>query len=364
MIKAFTADRIFTGKEWLHYYAMIVEDGVVKQLVPASCLPASLLKENFPDSFIAPAFVDLQIYGAHGKLLAAYPTAESLHLLNNYCNSGGAAYCLPTVATNTREVFFACIDAVRSYWSQGGQGILGLHLEGPWINPVRRGAHVEALIHAPAKNEVKELLDYGKDVIRMITLAPEVCEPWVIEELLSRNILISAGHSNATYEQAIHAFNHGVKAVTHLYNAMSPLHHRAPGLVGASMDHHSVMASIIPDGHHVDYASIRIAKQVMHDRLFVITDAVTDTESGPYQHYPAGDKYEAAGVLSGSALTMNLAVKNLVENAGIDLEEALCMCSLIPARVIGLENEISVIRKDAYTRAVVLKNDLDVVRMI
>ena len=229
---------------------------------------------------------------------------------------------------------------------------------------MRRGAHVEALIHAPAKNEVKELLDYGKDVIRMITLAREVCVPWVIEELLSRNILISAGHSNATYEQAIHAFNHGVKAVTHLYNAMSPLHHRAPGLVGASMDHHSVMASIIPDGHHVDYASIRIAKQVMHDRLFVITDAVTDTESGPYQHYPAGDKYEAAGVLSGSALTMNLAVKNLVENAGIDLEEALCMCSLIPARVIGLENEISVIRKDAYTRAVVLKNDLDVVRMI
>src|SRR3990170_2181428 len=302
--KAYTAGSIFTGEKWIKDHAVIVENAMIKELIPVAEVLPSLPVEKFDNHFLVPAFIDLQIYGAYEKLLAVYPEADSLFKLNDYCRAGGAAYCLPTVATNTYEVFHRSIDAVKDYWSKVGEGILGIHLEGAWINPTKKGAHIESLIHSPSLQEAKELLEYGKGVIRMITLAPEVCSQEVIELILSYNIIISAGHSNATYEQAKNGFANGITAVTHLYNAMSPLQHRAPGLVGAAMDDKKVMASIIPDGHHVDFAAVHIAKEVMKERLIVITDAVTETDKGGYQHHLAGDKYEAGGILSGSALTM------------------------------------------------------------
>jgi N-acetylglucosamine-6-phosphate deacetylase len=198
----------------------------------------------------------------------------------------------------------------------------------------------------------------------MITLAPEVCNQEVIDLVLSYGIVISAGHSNATYEQAKKSFGNGITTVTHLYNAMSPLQHRAPGLAGAAMDDKKVMASIIPDGHHVDYAAIRIAKQVMKERLYIITDAVTATDKGGYQHYLVGDKYEAGGILSGSALTMNKSVQNLVKYCDIELGEALRMCSLYPAQVIGLEKELGKIEKGYDAKLVLLNEQNDVIRLI
>lgn len=362
--KVFIADRIFTGETWLNDHAVLTENGLITDVMAISSLPSAIETKSFSGCIIAPAFIDLQIYGAHGKLLAAYPEADSLFKLNEYCRNGGAAYCLPTVATNPKEIFYKSIDAVRDYWRRNGEGVIGLHFEGPWINKAKRGAHIESFIHAPAISELKELLDYGKDVIKMITLAPEVCSREVIDYILSHNIIISAGHSNATYSEAIQEFQKGIATVTHLYNAMSPLQHRAPGLVGAAMDHPSVTASIIPDGHHVDYAAIRIAKKAMNERLFCITDAVTETSTGYYQHQMAGDKYESGGILSGSALTMNKALKNLVNFAGIELAEALRMCSLYPARVIKMDNVIGKIRKDYRADFIVLDKNLDRVSIL
>ncbi|HEX6192730.1 MAG TPA: N-acetylglucosamine-6-phosphate deacetylase [Chitinophagaceae bacterium] len=362
--RAYIADRIFTGDEWLHFYAMIVEDGTIRQLMPATCLPSDIEREEFEDCVIAPAFIDLQIYGAFGRLFSVYPEPESLNKLSEYCEEGGAAYFLPTVATNSADVVWKCIDAVKAYWEMGGQSVPGLHLEGPWINPQKRGAHIEQLIHAPTVDEVAALLAYGKGIVKMITLAPEVCSDEIIGMLLANNIIISAGHSNATYKQAMQGFQNGITTVTHLYNAMSALQHREPGLVGASMDHPSVMASIIPDGYHVDYAAIRIAKQTMQHRLFAITDAVTDTAKGAYQHYPAGDKFESAGILSGSALTMQKALKNLVDHAGIDLEEGFRMCSLYPAQVLRCDHEIGKIKKDYKAKLVVLDSELKVKKVV
>lgn len=362
--KAYTAGSLFTGEKWIKDHAIIVENGMIKELIPVADMSPSLPVEKFDNHFLAPAFIDLQIYGAYEKLLAVYPEADSLFKLNDYCHSGGAAYCLPTVATNTYEVFHRSIDAVKDYWNKGGKGILGLHLEGSWINPVKRGAHIESLIHSPSLQQAKELLEYGKGVIRMITLAPEVCNQEVIDLILSYNIVISAGHCNATYEQAKKSFVHGITTVTHLYNAMSPLQHRAPGLVGAAMDDKKVMASIIPDGHHVDFAAIRIAKEVMKERLFVITDAVTETNKGGYQHHLAGDKYEAGGILSGSALTMGKAVQNLVNHCGIERGEALRMCSLYPAGVIGLDKQLGKIEKGYKARLVVMNEKNEFVQLI
>ena len=362
--KIYIADRIFTGENWLTNHAVIVSDGKIERIIPVSSLSSSQHTEQFDNCFIAPAFIDLQIYGAYGKLLAVFPEADSLHKLKEYCEKGGAAFCLPTVATNTPEVFYKCIDAAKDYWSKGGEGILGLHLEGPWINAVKRGAHIESLIHPPTIKEAGELLNYGKGVIKMITLAPEVCNKEVIDLILSHNIVISAGHSNATYNEAKTGFANGITAVTHLYNAMSPLAHRQPGLVGAVMDDADIMSSIIPDGHHVDYAALRIAKQVMKERLFVITDAVTETTEGYYQHQLNGDKYEAAGILSGSALTMNKAVKNLLDSAGIELGEALRMCSLYPAQVMKLDSTLGRISKGYQSQMVVLDKHLEIVSVI
>ena len=143
------AERL-TGDEWLHFYAMVVEDGTIRQLMPATCLPADIEREEFEDCSIAPAFIDIQIYGAFGRLFSVYPNNDSLIKLGEYCEQGGAAYFLPTVATNTQEVVRKSIDAVREYWSMGGHAVPGLHLEGPWINPIKRGAHIEQLIHSPS----------------------------------------------------------------------------------------------------------------------------------------------------------------------------------------------------------------------
>lgn len=329
---------------------------MITDIVPSALLNSNINTEKFPGCFMAPAFIDLQIYGAYGKLLAVYPEADSLFKLNEYCNSGGAAFCMPTVATNAYEVFYQCIDAVKDYWSKGGEGILGLHIEGPWINPVKRGAHFESLIHSPSVKQAEELLSYGKGIIKIITLAPEVCSKEVIDLILSYNVIISAGHSNANYKEAMNGFADGINTATHLYNAMSPLQHRQPGLVGATFDHETVMASIIPDGHHVDYAAIRIAKKIMKERLFVITDAVTETGKGYYQHQLVGDKYESAGILSGSALTMDKAFFNLVKYAGVEKSEALRMCSLYPAGVIKRDHEIGKIAS-GYRFAVAAINE-------
>ena len=328
-------ERVFTGTQWMKDHAVLVADGTVQAVVPAAEVGAECRRIDLRGHSLAPAFIDIQIYGAHKKLLAVYPDAETLKLTYDYCKSGGATLYLPTVATNTLAVMHRCINAVRDYWQEGGEGVWGLHLEGPWINEAKRGAHIKELIHTPTLQEVNELLLYGKDVIRMITLAPEVCPPEVIALIQSEGIVISAGHSNATFEQAMQAFNDGVPTITHLFNAMSPLQHREPGLVGAAFLHPNVKASIIADGHHVSFEAIRIAKQQMGERLFIITDAVTETTEGYYQHYLADDKYESAGTLSGSSLTMHQSFRNLVEKVGIEEGEALRMCSLYPAQVLG-----------------------------
>jgi len=334
----YSASKIFTGDEWLEHYSIIVADGLIKEILPTQQL---IVPSTEIATCLVPAFVDVQIYGAYGKLFSVFPEVDALLKLYDYCTGGGANYFLPTVATNTNEVIHACIDAIKAYWQQNGKGCLGLHVEGPWINKVKRGAHQEAIIHSPNIDEVKTLLEYGKGVIKMITLAPEVCGKETIELIRSYGVVVSAGHSNISYNEAMDCFNDGlVTTVTHLYNAMSPLQHREPGLVGAAFNHKTIRASIIPDGHHVNFAAINIAKQMMKERLFVITDAVTETNQGFYPHQLAGDKYESNDILSGSALTMRKAVQNLVAYCDVELDEALRMCSLYPAQVLGLSNEL------------------------
>lgn len=355
------AEKLFTGTEWLYNQEIRIEDGLVQSIAPLA--EQAFIREE-ADRFLAPAFLDFQVYGAAGKLFAVYPTAQTLQVMHDVFSKEGTCLFQPTLATNTIEVFKKGIDAVSDYWQQGGQGVAGLHLEGPWIHPAKKGAHIESLIHPPAVEEVEELLAYGKDVIKTITIAPEICSDDVLNLLLSSGIILSAGHSNAGFAQAVQSFDRGIPAVTHLFNAMSPLHHREPGLVGAALLHANVMASVIPDGHHVDFAAIGLAKKLMGERLFAITDAVTETTEGEYRHQLAGDKYECNGTLSGSAISMHGAFSNLVQNVGIEVEEALRMCSLYPARVLGLSHRYGKIAPGSAAQFIVLDKQLKMVDTI
>jgi N-acetylglucosamine-6-phosphate deacetylase len=325
---SYAAKKLFTGTEWINNGVLVVENDRV----------VAIEQKEVPDAIpiIAPSLIDLQIYGAGEKLLSVFPEENSIKLLYNYCKAGGANWFQPTVATNSLTVIHQCIDAGRAYQQAGGKGCIGLHIEGPWINEIKRGAHIAAFIHVPSMEEVKALLDYGEGIITMITLAPEIVGEEIIQYIQDRGVVVSAGHTNATYQQATEAFNKGIKTATHLYNAMSALQHRSPGVVGAIFDHEKLMCSIVPDGYHVDFSAVRIAKKIMGNRLFAITDAVTTTTTGPYPHQLAGDKYEANGILSGSALTMLQCVKNLVDKADIELGEALRMCSFYPAQIMNL----------------------------
>lgn len=359
----YRAQRIYTGKEMLQQHAVVVNAAIITEIIPAANLPAATRVTDFSNALMAPAFIDLQLYGAYGQLLSARPTAATVQAIYEYSRTGGASHCMPTVGTSTYETIFACIDAVKAYWNSGGKGVLGLHVEGPWISVAKRGAHNPDWIFAPTTAQARELLNYGRDVIKMITLAPEVVQPEVIKLIQAAGIVVSAGHSNATYAQATAAFS-SIKTATHLYNAMSGLQHREPGMAGAIMDHNEVCCSIVPDGYHVSFPAIRIAKKVMGERLFAITDAVTETGEGYYQHTADGDKYTSNGVLSGSALTMAKCVRNLYHNGGASLEEALRMCSLYPARVMQLSGEPGQIAVGQKANMVVLDEAFQVLQTI
>ena len=362
MLTAYSSDKLFTGQKWQNDSAVIVEHNIIKDVVSINDLPDSIkVIQHAP--ILAPACIDIQIYGASSKLFSVYPSADTLYTMKAHCNKGGTKYFLPTIATNSTEVIKKGIDAIHEYWKNGGEGVSGLHIEGPWINKIKRGAHIESFIHSPGMNEVKELLEYGKGAIKIITLAPEVCSKEVIDLIKSYGIIISAGHSNSSYKEANDFFK-DIHLATHLFNAMSPLHHREPGLPAAIMLHPEVMVSVVADGYHVDFTMIRLAKKLMGERLFLITDAVTETNDGPYPHELKADKYESNGILSGSALTMIKAVKNCVEQCDISLDEALRMASLYPAKVLGIDTQTGNIKKGYQADLVLLNEKLDVLNCV
>lgn len=365
MPTAFIAREIFTGHEILTNKAVLVKNGRVVNLVDAHAVPPEYLTQHLKGYMLAPAFLDLQIYGGNGKLFSAELTTDSLDATYEYCLQGGCTQFMICMATNSIEKFVHGIEVVREYWSSGGKGLLGLHLEGPYINAEKKGAHVEKFIKTPTHDEVTMLLRKGKGVVKMITIAPEKCERGIIDLMLNDGVIVSAGHSNASYEQAINSFYAGVPAATHLFNAMSPLQGRAPGMVGAIYDHDAVMSSVVCDGVHVDFTSIRVSKKIMGDRLFFITDAVTEVLHGEYQHVFKEDRYTLPnGTLSGSALTMLQAVVNGIEKVGIPLPESLRMASTYPAKLLGLENQFGVIKTGSSAEFILLDEQLKLMRVI
>ena len=335
---------------------IFIENGKIVEIstrpVPNGC---EIIDGN--GGFVVPAFIELQIYGSGGNLFSAYPTAQTLAQMDGDLISKGTTNFLACMATNSPEVVHQAIEAAKTYRPKA-KGFMGLHLEGPYLNAKRRGAHIAEFIKKATLEEVKALLEHADGVVKMMTIAPELQDDEIIELLLAHNVVLSMGHSDASFEQATEAYNKGITTTTHLFNAMPSIHHRAPNLPTAVFNHPTAMASIIADGSHVDFEVIKMSHKIMQERLFLITDAVTACNIGPYQHQLQGDKFITPdGTLSGSNIMMVQAVQNCVNHCDIQLPEALKMASLYPAKVMGLQNNLGKIEV-GYTANLIILNEL------
>lgn len=330
---ALTQGIIYTGTKQIKQHAILLKEGQITAVVPEGDIPGDYTIRDVQGACIAPGLIDLQIYGAGESLFASDCTVSAADNISKAILSTGTTSYYITLATNTIEVFNEAIDVLKSYRHPA---LLGLHFEGPYLNKSKRGAHPENLIRKPDLQELEGLICNASGLLKMMTIAPEEVDEACIRFLDEAGVLLSAGHSNATFSQAMQGFKAGVRTVTHLFNAMSPLHHRNPGLAGATFQHPGACASIIADGIHVDYQMVDIAKKMLRERLFLITDAVETSHTGIYQHVRNGDHFTLPdGTLSGSALTLLQAVENCMKHTSISLEEALRMASLYPADLIG-----------------------------
>lgn len=357
MKNAFINGKIYTGESIVANKALLISADTIVDIVEPKDVPNDFELVDLNGLNIAPAFIDLQVYGGYGEMFSIVPSVSSLTATYKEGRVGGAAWFQATIATNSLDIMLQAFEAGKSYKKQKKPGLIGIHLEGPYINVEKKGAHQQKFIRKPSVKEIEQLIKEGDGVFTMITLAPEICDPNIIAMLKEAGVVVSAGHSNCNYKTAKSSFENGVSTATHLYNAMPVLKNREPGLIGAIFDS-SVYASIIPDGIHVDYASLRIAKKIMNERLFIITDAVTEYRGEDYDYIKQEDRYVTKnGVLAGSCITMMQAVQNCIKYADIEIEEVLKMASTYPAKVIKMDDELGMIKK-GYKSNLIFFDDL------
>jgi N-acetylglucosamine-6-phosphate deacetylase len=357
---AFTNARIFDGATFVTNKVLLTTKDKIIGWSDLDTVGEDFEIIDLEGLMLVPGFIDIQIYGGNGKLFNNETSADTIAATYESQRKTGTTGFLMTLSTSPFEEIMKAIEEADYCINNHYPGFLGLHLEGPFFNPVKKGAHVAAYIRKPTLEELKQIVEKGAKSVKYMTIAPEMFDEETLDYLLQSHIVVSAGHSNATYQEAMQAFGRGIGRVTHLFNAMSPLQSREPGLVGATYDS-SVLASIIADGIHCDFASLRISKKIMGERLLLITDAVTESLTGDYKFRFAQDRYvDEQGILSGSALTMNQAIKNCVEKVGIPLEEALRMASLYPARALQAESFLGAIKVGYQADMAILDDSLNV----
>ncbi|WP_147196254.1 N-acetylglucosamine-6-phosphate deacetylase [Pantoea sp. MBD-2R] len=369
---ALTHGRIYTGHEVLDNHAVVIADGMIERVCPLEALPAGTETRDVNGALIAPGFIDLQLNGCGGVQFNDDINAisvETLTVMQRANEKSGCTSFLPTLITSTDELIKRAVEVMRAYLAQNANQALGLHLEGPWLNPLKKGTHDPALIRKPDAALVDFLCE-NADVIAKITLAPEQVDSEIITRLSKAGIVISAGHSYATSDEAREGISAGISFATHLYNAMPPITGREPGLIGTLFDSPDVWCGIIADGLHVNYVNIRNAKRLKGDKLILVTDATAPAGAaidqfifaGKTIYYRDGLCVDEQGTLSGSALTMIEAVANSVEHAGISLEESLRMATLYPARAMGVEDKLGSVTAGKVANLTVFTRDYQIIQ--
>ncbi|NOH83399.1 N-acetylglucosamine-6-phosphate deacetylase [Vibrio sp. 03-59-1] len=359
--------KIYTGRDILIDQALIIENAMIKAICPISELPTTIKNVDLNGANLSPGFIDLQLNGCGGVMLNDEISADTMQIMHKANLKSGCTSFLPTLITSSDEDMKAVINAAREYHNTHQNQSLGLHLEGPYLNVMKKGIHSVEHIRQ-SDSEMIDLICANNDLIAKVTLAPELNDPEHIERLHNAGIVVSIGHTNATYTEARKGFEAGITFATHLFNAMTPMVGREPGVVGAIYDTPDVYAGVIADGFHVDYANIRIAHKIKGEKLVLVTDATAPAGAnmdyfifvGKKVYYRDGKCVDENGTLGGSALTMIEAVQNTVEHAGIALDEALRMATLYPAQAIGVDNKLGRIKKGMVANLAIFDNDFKV----
>ena len=366
---AILAERVFDGYRWHAGAAVLIRGGRIAGVGPSNEVPRDWPQTRLPKgAFLAPGFIDLQVNGGGGVLLNDQPTADGMRAIARAHRRFGTTACLPTLITDSRERVKAAIAAARSVSSR--DGVIGLHLEGPFISPRRPGVHRADRIAQPVAGDLEQLCELAGAGQSMVTLAPECVPAGFVRTVAASGVRISIGHSEASAASVMQAVADGATGITHLFNAMPPMSAREPGIVGAALAENRLTAGLIVDGIHVDPITVRAAFAAKGcERIALVTDAMPTVGASQDRFELVGRTIKLAngrltteeGTLAGAHLDMATAVRNVVKLAQLPLEDALRAASLTPARFLGLDKERGMLAAGARADLVALSEDLSVV---
>ena len=341
--EALCGARVFTGAKFLDHHAVVLTNGQIERVCPVDEVDREIKRVTLPDGILAPGFIDLQVNGGGGVLFNNSPTIQSLQTMLSAHRAGGTTALLPTLVTDTQTVQEQAIEAVKHALDQGVDSVLGVHFEGPFLDIERRGVHREDYVRAMTDEDIGWLKSAASCRV-MLTLAPEHVNPGQIKALTDAGIIVCAGHSAANFQQTMDAIAEGLSGFTHLFNAMTPLGSREPGVVGAALSDADSWCGIIVDCHHVHPATISVALRAKpKGKLYLVTDSMATVGSvtksfelyGKTIHEDDGHLVNHEGRLAGSAISMIDAVRISHQAVGVALDECLRMASLYPAQFIG-----------------------------
>lgn len=360
---------IYTGEGIVKNKAIIINGNKIKALVDD--IPKDIQIIDLQGKIIAPAFIDLQLNGCGGVLFNDEISLDTLRVMNETNIKTGTTSYLPTLITTTDENIEKALKLVEETDNLENLGVLGLHIEGPYISITKKGIHNPNYIRIMSDEIIHKIARFGSKVTKIMTIAPENAKVEHLKELKDSGINLSIGHTNATYEEVLEKVEY-FKMATHLFNAMSSFSSREPGAIGAIFENKSLYTGIIVDGVHSHYGSVKVAKDILKEKLFLVTDAVapvgTNMESFMFEGnkvlYKDGKCISPDGTLGGSALTMIEGVQNLVKHVGVSLEEALLMASTYPAKAVKVDNEYGYVKKGYIADLVVLDKELNISNMI
>ncbi len=365
---ALTGARVFDGTTIVDGHSVVIADGKIVALLPDGERPSDAAVRRV-EGLLAPGFIDVQVNGGGGVLFNDMRTAEGIAAIGRAHRPFGTTGFLPTLITDTREHMREAIDAARAALAAGIPGMLGIHIEGPFLSPERKGVHDPRLFRDLEEEDFALVTALGAGRTLM-TLAPERVPPEMVARLVKAGIVVSAGHTAASYDTVAAARAAGLSGFTHLFNAMPPLAGRAPGPVGAALDDPDSFVGIIADLFHVSAASLRIAIAAHGwQRMVLVTDAMPSVGSDLTEFLIDGNVItrkdgrltRGDGMIAGSDLDMATAVRNCVEALGLPLEAALHMAARAPAEYLRLADELGRIAPGYRADLVLLDDDLAVV---
>jgi len=359
--------RIFDGERFIDDHVVVVEGARIADVVPYAERPCGGGEINLGGGLLAPGFIDVQVNGGGGALMNEHPSADVVACIAESHRKYGSVGVMPTLVTDTPDKMREAIAAVREA-RRRFPSVLGIHLEGPFLDPTRKGAHDANYIRPIDTSDIEMIADADCGAV-MLTVAPNRISADAIRTLAGRGVLVSLGHSEASYEEALAGVAAGARAFTHLFNAMSPFQGRKPGMVGAALDAKDAFVGIIADGHHVHPASLRIAFAAKpHDRMMLITDAMPPAAGGPDSFLLQGRRVARAdgclrlgdGTIAGSVITMDEAVRFCVRTVDVTLAHALAMASRTPAAFLRRDRDLGRIAPGYLASLVHLDDELRV----